>query len=207
MIRILREGSIGAGMRRVEALVGPDALREINAERELLRGLVEALGSQDPRAAVEHARRVVEENKRLKNELGQARGRATATAVERVAGTGDRGRRASRSSSRRTTGEDAGELRELAQKVRDRLEGSGGRRSCWAAATAARRSWSAACTPAAVARGVTAPALLATAAQAIGGGAGGKDILAMAGGKSADAVGGGARRRSPRGSRSSLAGV
>ena len=37
VIRILREGSIGAGMRRVEALVGPDALREINAERALLR--------------------------------------------------------------------------------------------------------------------------------------------------------------------------
>ena len=48
MIRILHEGSIGAGMRRVEALVGPDALREINAERALLRGLVEALGCEGP---------------------------------------------------------------------------------------------------------------------------------------------------------------
>ena len=71
VIRILGEGSIGAGMRRVEALVGPDALREINTERELLRGLVEALGSKDPRSAAEHARRVVEENKRLKGELGR----------------------------------------------------------------------------------------------------------------------------------------
>ena len=45
VIRLLHEGSIGAGMRRVEALVGPDALREINAERALLHDLVEALGS------------------------------------------------------------------------------------------------------------------------------------------------------------------
>ena len=37
VIRLLHEGSIGAGMRRIEALVGPDALREINAERALLR--------------------------------------------------------------------------------------------------------------------------------------------------------------------------
>ena len=45
VIRFLHEGSIGAGMRRVEALVGPDALREINAERALLHALVDALGS------------------------------------------------------------------------------------------------------------------------------------------------------------------
>src|SRR5205814_4913026 len=73
VIRLLREGSIGAGMRRVEALVGPDALREINAERALLRGLVEALDAEDPHAAVERARRIVEENRRLRGELGALR--------------------------------------------------------------------------------------------------------------------------------------
>ena len=71
VIRLLHEGSIGAGMRRVEALVGPDALREINAERALLHGLVDALGSNDPRSAIEHARKVIEENKRLRSELGK----------------------------------------------------------------------------------------------------------------------------------------
>src|SRR5439155_3967637 len=39
LIRLLHEGSIGAGLRRIEAIVGPDALHEINAERELLRGI------------------------------------------------------------------------------------------------------------------------------------------------------------------------
>jgi alanyl-tRNA synthetase len=73
VVRILHEGSIGSGMRRVEALVGPDALREVNAERALLRGLVEALGSGDPSTAAEHARRIIEENKRLKGELGRLR--------------------------------------------------------------------------------------------------------------------------------------
>src|SRR5205823_3960525 len=113
VIRLLREGSIGAGMRRVEALVGPDALREINAERALLRGLVEALEAKDPQGAIERARRVLEENKRLRNELGSVR-------------AGD--------------------------------------------------------------RGITAPAWWEPAARAIGGGAGGKDHLANAGGKDAAKV-------------------
>jgi alanyl-tRNA synthetase len=60
-------------MRRVEALVGPDALREINAERALLHGLVEALEAKDPQGAIERARKVLEENKRLRSELGSLR--------------------------------------------------------------------------------------------------------------------------------------
>ena len=186
VIRILHEGSIGAGMRRVEALVGPDALREINAERELLRGLVEALGSKDSAAALEHARRVVDENKRLKSELGRLRAgdrdTVIATLAESAQIVGDVALVVSE-----VPGEDAAGLRELAQKVRDRFgdrpaavvvgNGEGGKAMIVAA-----------CTGAAVIRGVTAPALLETAAKAIGGGAGGKDILANAGGKDAAAV-------------------
>jgi alanyl-tRNA synthetase len=186
IIRILGEGSIGAGMRRVEALVGPDALREINVERELLRGLLDALGSKDPQAAVEHARRVVEENKRLKNELGALR-------------AGDRGSKIAGLVERATAlegvalvvaeipGEDAGGMRDLAQKVRDKLA-AGPAAVVLGSGDAGRAQLVAACSPAAVARGITAPALLEVAAKSIGGGAGGKDILAMAGGTRGDAV-------------------
>jgi alanyl-tRNA synthetase len=84
-------------------------------------------------------------------------------------------------------GEDPGGLRDLAQKVRDRLaarpaavvvgNGDGGKAMLVAAVTGP-----------AVERGVTAPKLLETAAAAVGGGAGGKDILANAGGSRADRV-------------------
>jgi alanyl-tRNA synthetase len=186
VIRILHEGSIGSGMRRVEALVGPDALREINAERELLRGLVEALGSKDPGAALEHARRVVDENKRLKNELGKLRAGDRDSIIASLVGSADEVDGVALVVAE-VPGEDAAGLRELAQKVRDRFgdrpaaivvgNGEGGKAMIVAA-----------CTGAAVARGVAAPALLETAARAIGGGAGGKDILANAGGKDAAAV-------------------
>jgi alanyl-tRNA synthetase len=186
-IRILHEGSIGAGMRRVEALVGPDALREVNAERELLRSLVEALGGTDPRGAIDHARKLVDENKRLRTELGKLhRGDRDAVIGSLVETAQDLQGLALVVSE--LPGEDASGLRELAQKVRDRLQGrpaavvlGGG--------IDGKAQLVAACTPQAVERGVTAPELLKPAAAAIGGGAGGKDILAMAGGRDVSAIG------------------
>ena len=186
LIRILHEGSIGSGMRRVEALVGPDALREINEERELLHALVGALGSKDPRSAIEHARRVLEENKRLRGELGTMRAgdraaliaglAADAVQVDGVALV-----------VREVPGEDAAGLRELAQKVRDRLQE---RPAAIVVGNAdgGKALLVAACTGPAVERGVTAPLLLESAAKVIGGGAGGKDVLANAGGKDAARV-------------------
>jgi alanyl-tRNA synthetase len=186
VIRILHEGSIGAGMRRVEALVGPDALREINAERALLQTLVDALGSTDPRSAIEHARKVVEENKRLRSELGKLqKGDRDAVVAALVEGAQDVDGLALVVSE--VAGQDASGLRELAQRVRDRLQGRPAAVVLGGGADG-KASLVAASTSEAVARGVTAPELLRQAAGVIGGGAGGKDILAMAGGRDASAV-------------------
>ncbi len=185
VIRILHEGSIGAGMRRVEALVGPDAISAINAERRLLRGLVEAIGGKDPESAVDHARRIVEENKRLRGELGKLKAGDRNALIGGLVDAAVVVDGVSLVVSE-LGGEDAGGLRELAQKIRDRIEGptavvlgsgDGGRAQLVAAVSGA-----------AVERGITAPQLLGTAASVIGGGAGGKDILANAGGKDGAAV-------------------
>jgi alanyl-tRNA synthetase len=181
VIRIMHEGSIGAGMRRVEALVGPDALREINAERDLLRGLVAALDAKDPHAALERARRVMEENKRLRTELGALRAGDRGSLIASLA-EGAQDVDGVDLVVAEVPGEDPGGLRELAQKIRDRLQGR-------AAAVVlgngegGKAMLVAACTPAAVERGVSAPALLGPAAAVVDGGAGGRDLLANAGGK------------------------
>jgi alanyl-tRNA synthetase len=186
VIRLLHEGSIGAGMRRVEALVGPEALREINAERALLRDLVEALGSQDPRGAIDHARKVIEENKRLRSELGKLqKGDRDAVIASLVDAALDVDGLALVVSE--VPGEDASGLRELAQKVRDRLQGRPAAVVLGGGADG-KAQLVAASTTEAVDRGVRAPELLREAASVIGGGAGGKDILAMAGGRDAAAI-------------------
>ncbi|MGZ8571496.1 MAG: alanine--tRNA ligase, partial [Actinomycetota bacterium] len=183
LIRILREGSIGSGMRRVEALVGPDALREINAERALLHGIVDALDANEPQAAIERARKVIEENKRLRSELGKLRAGDREALIGSLVGAAQAVDGVALIVSE-VPGEDPGGLRDLAQKVRDRLaaqpavvviaNADGGKPMLVAAATLG-----------AVERGVTAPEVLRPAAAAVGGGAGGKDILANAGGKDA----------------------
>jgi alanyl-tRNA synthetase len=180
IVRILGEASIGAGMRRVEALVGPDALKEINLERELLHAVVSALGAGDPRAAPERARQLVEQVKRLESELGKIRksdlaGRAELVAARAVEVAGVR------LVSAREDG-DAEELRELATAVVARLGNRGDAAVVLGSARGGRALLVAACSSGLPGRGVTAPRLLEPAARAVGGGAGGKPTLGTAGG-------------------------
>jgi alanyl-tRNA synthetase len=79
-------------------------------------------------------------------------------------------------------GEDPGALRDLAMKLRERLEKDGHGAAVLATASEGKATLVAACTKPLIERGVTAPALLEPAAKAVGGGAGGKPTLAMAGG-------------------------
>jgi alanyl-tRNA synthetase len=186
IIRILHEGSIGAGMRRIEALVGPDALREINAERALLDAIVEALGSPDPRSAVDRARQLVERVKRLESEAGKLDKQGLAAKIDDIVSRADV-RAGVRLVAAFEDGE-AGTLRELAQKAVERLESPDGAAVVLGSGAGGKGLIVAATSRRLVERGVAAPTLLEEAARTIGGGAGGKPNLAIAGGPSADRV-------------------
>ena len=186
VIRLLREGSIGAGLRRIEALVGPDALGAINAERALLRDLVAALDATDGHGALERARRVIDENKRMRSELGKLRAGDRDALIAELAGTtADVDGVAL--VARDVPGLDPGELRDLAIKVRDRLQDRPAA-VVVGAANGSKAQLVAAATAGAIERGVNAADLLSAAAAVIGGGAGGRDNLANAGGPRADKV-------------------
>jgi alanyl-tRNA synthetase len=178
---LVSEGSIGSGVRRVEALVGPDAVAWVNVERRLLEEVAKALGAGDPHQAPERARRAIARIKELESELGVLR-------------KGERGQRVDDllASAKdvagvklvvaEVPGEDATGLRDLALRLRERLERDGHGAAVLGASDGNRALLVAACTGDLVTRGITAPSLLETAAKQIGGGAGGKPNLAFAGG-------------------------
>ena len=184
LVRILHEASIGAGMRRVEALVGPDALREINMERDLLYAIARELGT-DPKGALERARQYSERVKELEGELGKQakqelkdRGEQLASEARVIEGA---------KLVTATVDSDAGELRALAQDVANRLEGPDGAAVVLGTGQGGKALLVAASSKNLIGRGVTAPALLEPAAKIVGGGAGGKPNLAVSGGPKGDA--------------------
>jgi alanyl-tRNA synthetase len=185
IVRILGEGSIGAGMRRVEALVGPDALKEWNAEHVLIEEVADLLRTEPP-AIPDRVRGLLERLKRYESELGKIGAAQRADLIEQI------GSRASEVAGARVVTTvhdgDAGELRELAQGAVIRLENPKGAAVVLGSARGGGALIVAACSKNLVGRGVTAPLLLEPAARAIGGRAGGKPILGTAGGPNGGAV-------------------
>src|SRR5439155_15016425 len=180
LIRVLSEGSIGSGLRRIEALTGPDGLKQANVERRLLDEVTEALGAGDPAQAPERVRQVMARIKQLESELGKIRRAEQGAEVEQLL------QRATDVDGVKLVldalpGREAGDLRELALRLRNRLVhqpaavvlvGPGSGKTLLVAAL----------TDDLLSRGLTAGALLEPAAKALGGNAGGKPELAMGGG-------------------------
>jgi alanyl-tRNA synthetase len=187
VIKLLGEASIGAGTRRVEALVGADAYRFLAREALLVSQLSEQLKA--PREELpERIEGLVGRLRDAEKELEKLRGdQVLAAAGGLAAGAIDIGGLAV--VAQRTADEtDAADLRKLAIDVRDRLGSARGAVVLVVAVTGGRPLVAAAVDDAARARGVKAGDLVAIAAKALGGGGGGRDDVAQGGGSRADAV-------------------
>jgi alanyl-tRNA synthetase len=179
---ILGESSVGANLRRVEALTGLDALRYLDRERQLLAEVSSLLRAR-PEDAPEQLRRRLEALAEATRELERLRQSELAGRAAELAG------RASAAGDgwmvvERVAGASADELRQLANTVRERRGGGpgvvvlgsdqGGRGNLVALLTADL-----------VGRGLTAREVLMPAARLVGGGAGGKSDMATGGGSDA----------------------
>jgi len=72
LFKIIGEGAVGAGVRRIEALTGDAALAHLNAEEHMLKQAA-ALLKAAPADLTERLAALLEERRRLERELAQAR--------------------------------------------------------------------------------------------------------------------------------------
>jgi alanyl-tRNA synthetase len=183
MVKILTEGSIGSGVRRVEALVGLDAFRYLNREHVLVNQLSEQLKTPSEELP-ERISGIVERLRAAEKELEAVRARAVlssagalAEGAEDVGGPGGIALVATRTPE----GVGGGDLRSLAGDIRGRLQGRAGVVALFAP-DGEKVSFVVATTEAARDRGLAAGDLVKAFAPAVGGRGGGKPDLAQGGG-------------------------
>ena len=122
LFKIVSEGAVGAGIRRIEALTGAAALDHVNAQAAALREAAAALKSQPSEVAARVAS-LLEDRKRLEKELADAR-RAIAAGGPAQDGPPVQDVGGIRFSGRRLDGVPAKELRSMADDAKRSL-GSG----------------------------------------------------------------------------------
>ena len=187
LISLVGESSVGASNRRVEALVGLDAFRELAAERTIVSQLSSALKiprDQLPARIAELTANLKAAEKRIAAFEQQAladRAPQLATTASLVGGT----RVVAESIGTAGSGDD---VRTLALQVRDRL-GADAAVVALGAVVGERPVVIVATNDAARAAGARAGALAKSAAAVLGGGGGGRDDVAQGGGADASALG------------------
>jgi alanyl-tRNA synthetase len=179
VFRILGETSSAANVRRIEALTGPAAAALLREHDGLLEEIARTLRVRPPDAPQALRTRELERKRLEKAAKSGAGGEAGGVDVAELAG------RAQELGGARvlTSAVEVSDPRALLDLV-DRLKGKlGDGAIVLGAATDGRVHLVASVAPALVERGVKAGAVVKVAAQAVGGGGGGRDTLAQAGGR------------------------
>ncbi|HEY3201700.1 MAG TPA: alanine--tRNA ligase [Actinomycetes bacterium] len=187
LVKLLGEASIGAGVRRVEALVGVDAYRYLAREHVLVAALSEQFKARPDElpdrigSVVSRLREVEKDLERMRAAQVLAAASSLAASARDVGGIAFVGHRA-------PDGTTADDLRKLALDVRGRLSGDRPAVVATAAATAGRPLVVVAVNDRGREAGLSAGALVREAAAVLGGGGGGKDDVAQGGGTDVSAI-------------------
>ncbi|MCL4688803.1 MAG: alanine--tRNA ligase, partial [Burkholderiales bacterium] len=182
--RIVSEGGVAAGVRRVEAIAGSVALAHAQADRERLARAAEALKAQ-PQEIEARIAQLVEGAKALEKELAKLKGQLAAGRLDDVLAAGTRTVKGVKAVALQLDGADAGMLRESLDKVKERL-GSGV--AILASVAEGKVSLIAGVTKDLTGK-VKAGELVNFVAQQVGGKGGGRPDMAQAGGTNPAALG------------------
>ncbi|WP_431915036.1 alanine--tRNA ligase [Nonomuraea jabiensis] len=188
LVKVLGEQSVGAGVRRVEALVGIDAFRFLARESVLVAQLTEQLKARREELP-ERIDGIVTRLRTAEKELEKIRSaQVLQVAGDLAAKAGDL-RGVSVVTHRAPDGTGADDLRKLALDVRGRFPADRPAIIMIAGVPSDRPVVVAAVNEAGRERGLKAGQLVGVAAKALGGGGGGKDDVAQGGGTRPEAIG------------------
>jgi alanyl-tRNA synthetase len=181
---IVSDASIGSGLRRIEALTGPEAERYIEQRLDIVSELAQRFRSRPE----ELPARVTALEEQLADERRRGKQRARsegAQVAEQLAAAAEE-HDSARLVIARVEAESQEALRALAEAVRARLGECGF--ALLGAEAGGRPIFVAAATDAAIERGLRADEIVRLAAQRAGGGGGGRPGIAQAGGKDVAAL-------------------
>jgi alanyl-tRNA synthetase len=180
---IVAETSSAANVRRIEALTGPAAV-ELLREHDRELGAIAAELRTRPQEAAAAVRALAQERRKLEKQLKQGGEAAGAGAVDIDALVAAAERIGGASVLTATVqAPDAKALLEILDRVKGRLPGAA---ILLGAAADGRVHLAASVAPELVERGVKAGAIVKRAAELVGGGGGGRDTMAQAGGRDPD---------------------
>jgi alanyl-tRNA synthetase len=180
VIKLLSEASIGAGVRRVEALVGLDAFRFLAREHVLVGQLADTLKAR-PEELPERIASVLDRVKVAERELERLRAAAVLSSAGSLADQAQDVRGIALVATQVPDGVSGNDLRALAGDVRGRLGSRPGVVALFAV-DGDRVAFVVATTAAARDRGLAAGALVPAFGPAVGGRGGGRPDLAQGGG-------------------------
>ena len=182
VVKLLSESSIGAGVRRVEALVGVDAYKFLAREHILLNSLTTIIKGARVEELPERISELINKVRDIEKELGTVRSAAAFAQVDDIAKTATVVNGISVTAAILSDGISGDDLRRIALELRAKASNSvvalisvnDGKPVLVVAASDAAR-----------AQGIKAGALVKVGSAVLGGGGGGKDDFAQGGGTDA----------------------
>ena len=189
VIKLLSESSIGAGVRRVEALVGVDAYKFLAREHLLLNSLTELIKGARTEELPERISDLLNKMKEIEKELASVRSSQALAQVGELAKTAKMVNDVSFIGSVMADGVSGDDLRKIALDLRSRADNSV---VALISANDGKPVLVVATSDGARSSGIKAGALVKIGSTVLGGGGGGKDDFAQGGGtdasKSLDAL-------------------
>ena len=185
LVKLLSESSIGAGVRRVEALVGHDAYQYLAREHVLLNSLTEIIKGARADELPQRISELVEKMKSMEKELSAVRSAKALAATSQIANKAKKVRDINLIVEQLESEIAVDDMRSIAINLREKVKSGV---VVLATINSGKPLLVAAVSPEAIKLGIKAGDLIKIGSATLGGGGGGKDDFAQGGGVDVSAI-------------------